>query len=228
VMDLALKTGHPDVPPAAVHCLAELVAGQMEELKNHGNLSLSESQYLGILRKKTGCLFAFSCRLGATLAQGNHDQTRTVEDFGYSFGTAFQLVDDLLDYLGSREQTGKEPGLDFCEGKVTLPVLVAFKRGSPEEKARIRRIFESGQKRSRLSEFTAILHGLGGFSYTLAKARAYVTQAIGLLAAFPSSVARFDLEQTACTVVDKVTFDESPEISIDGSHTVSPCATGRG
>jgi octaprenyl-diphosphate synthase len=113
-------------------------------------------------------------------------------------------VDDLMDYLGSEEQNGKEPGRDLSEGKVTLPVIKAFAKGSPEQRQRIRRIFESRQRKACLGELTAILEQLGGFTHTVGKARQHAARALGLMAAFPASEARLELERAARAVVDQV------------------------
>ena len=200
VMDLALKTGHPGVPQAAVHSLADLVAGQMEEIRNHGNLLMGEAEYLTLVAKKTGSLFAFSCRTGAWLTRGTPEQARSLENFGASFGLAFQLMDDLLDYVGRPEHTGKEQGRDLAERKVTLPVLTAFAASPARERKRIRDIFESGNRKSRLRELKAILEAQGGFSYTLWKARASAEEALGFLTLFPPSEPRREMERIARAV----------------------------
>jgi len=204
VMDLALKTGHPAIPRAAVDTLMELVAGQMEEIRHQGNLLLGEAPYFQVIRKKTASLFAFSCRIGAWLSRASAEQSRSLEEFGRAFGLAFQLVDDLLDYVGQPEHTGKEPGRDLAEGKVTLPLLTAFARGSLAEREKMRDLFSSTRRQARLAEFSAIIEARGGFSHTMQKARACTREALGFLARFSPSEARREMEEIACSVADQV------------------------
>ncbi len=197
VMDLALRTGNASIPPLAVETLMELVEGQMMELQNLGNLRLSERTGLQIIRKKTASLFGMACRLGGLLGCAAPERLRALETFGLQVGTAFQLLDDVRDYLSDQTRTGKEPGRDLAEGKVTLPVLVAFRQADPRDKMRIRQIFSDPGRALCLREITNLVESHGGFSYTLRKAEGYVRKAVSVLRLLPPCGQRADIEQAA-------------------------------
>jgi len=197
VMDLALRTRHASILPLAVETLIQLVEGQMMELQNQGNLSMNESTSMEIIRKKTASLFAMACKLGGILGRGETDQVRALESFGRHLGIAFQLLDDIQDYTSSQDQTGKEPGRDLAEAKVTLPVLAAFRQADRKLKKRIRHIFSDSQRGNHFQELTFLLQDLGGFAYAYEKAVHYVEKAVCALDIVPPCEEKTELEQTA-------------------------------
>ncbi len=197
VVDLALRISHPALLPIAVETLAELVEGQMMELENQGNLDLDESRAMETARKKTAALFSAACRMGASLGGGTDRQVRALGRFGENLGLAFQLLDDVRDYLCPPEDLGKERGRDLAEGKVTLPVLVAYRRGGPRERRRIRGIFADPDRIHHLAELTRLVHSLGGFSFTVHRARVQTERAASALRIFPAGREREELEGEA-------------------------------
>jgi octaprenyl-diphosphate synthase len=201
VMDLALRTGHPDIPELAIHTMMEMVSGQMLEIRHHGNLSLREADYMQIIRKKTASLFDTACRLGATLSGGTPEEIRSLGNFGREAGTAFQLMDDLLDYTGKQAHTGKEPGRDLAEGKVTLPVIVAFRKAGSNQRREIRQIFSDPRRLGSLGDLSALVRDLGGFAHTRLRARECVEKASLSLKVFPACTTKSVLEQTAGSMV---------------------------
>jgi len=204
VMELALKIRHPLIPSLAVESLMLLVEGQMCEIRNQGNLELRAEQYMEIIRKKTAVLFAAACKMGGLLAQGSTKQVSSLGSFGLHFGLAFQLLDDLQDYTALQEETGKEPGRDLAEGKVTLPVLAAFQRADAETRQRFRTLFSARHRAPHLGELRTLIHDLGGFSSTREKARKHVAKAVSSLAHFHSSKSRVELEQITRSIVDQL------------------------
>ncbi len=197
VMDLALRTQNAAILPLAVETLIQLVEGQMMELQNQGNLTLTERTSIAIIEKKTASLFAMACKLGGLLARGKPDQVHALEIFGLHLGVAFQLLDDIQDYLSDRGQTGKEPGRDLAEGKATLPVLVAFRQAGTKDKKRMRQIFSDPQRAKCLREFTALVEDYGGYSYALREAETCLEKAVSSLQNFPDSEAKTHIEQAA-------------------------------
>jgi octaprenyl-diphosphate synthase len=200
-VDLALRTQHDSVLPLAVETLMELVAGQMMELQNHGNLTLEERTALLIIEKKTGSLFAMACKLGGLLGGGRPEDLLALEAYGLHLGTAFQLLDDIRDFLSARDRTGKEPGRDLAEGKVTLPVLAAFRRADTADKKRIRRIYADPRRAARLGELTALLEDNGGFACGFREAEGRLRAAVSALEPIPKGVARDDMERAAWAVI---------------------------
>lgn len=202
VMDLALKTGSEAISRLAVDTLMNLVSGQMQELQNQGNLSLEEREYMEIIGGKTGALFAASCAMGGVIAGASPLHLRALEGFGRQLGLAFQLLDDLGDYLSPQARTGKEPGRDLAEAKVTLPLIAALRNASREQRRTIGALFADPDRRGRLPSFRALIQDLGGFSYTLAAARTCVQAALRSLESLPAGEARNRLAGSARSLIE--------------------------
>src|SRR5258706_11360766 len=151
-----------DVLADATNVIAE---GEVLQLMNMHDPDLSVEDYLRVIRYKTAKLFEASARLGAVLAEVAHDVEECCADYGRSLGTAFQLVDDLLDYEGSTSQLGKNVGDDLREGKPTLPLLVAMERGSSQERDLIRHAIEHGEV-AKLADLVEIVRHTGAIEAT--------------------------------------------------------------
>jgi len=202
VMDLALKTRVEAVPRLTVDTLMHLLSGQMQEIRNQGNLSLDEGEYLEIIGKKTGALFAASCTLGGLVAGGEPEQLRALGTFGRQLGLAFQLLDDLRDYLSEQARTGKEPGRDLAEAKVTLPLIAALRNANQEQRRTVRHLFAGNDRGRHLQRFRALIQDLGGFSYTLALARGCIHRAVRSLEDLPCGEARSSLAGAARALLE--------------------------
>ena len=157
----------------ATNVIAE---GEVLQLMNMHNPDLAVEDYLKVIRFKTAKLFEASARLGAVMAETSHEVEEACADYGRSLGTAFQLVDDLLDYEGSSAQLGKNVGDDLREGKPTLPLLVAMERGSSPERELIRHAIEHGEV-ARLAEIVEIVRHTGAIGATRDAARLQSAQA---------------------------------------------------
>ena len=170
----------------ATNVIAE---GEVLQLMNMHDPDLSVDDYLRVIRFKTAKLFEASARLGAVLAGSDAAVEESCAAYGRSLGTAFQLVDDLLDYEGATAQLGKDVGDDLREGKPTLPLLVAMERGSPAERDLIRHAIEHGEV-ARLQEIVEIVRHTGAIEATRNAARAEADKAALSLAVLPPSVFR--------------------------------------
>ena len=137
----------------ATNVIAE---GEVLQLMNMHDPDVAVDDYLRVIRFKTAKLFEASARLGAVLAEADAAIEEACAAYGRSLGTAFQLVDDLLDYEGATEQLGKNVGDDLREGKPTLPLLIAMERGTPDERALVRHAIEHGEV-ARLAEIVGIV-----------------------------------------------------------------------
>jgi octaprenyl-diphosphate synthase len=146
----------------ATNVIAE---GEVLQLMNVHDPDLAVEDYLRVIRFKTAKLFEASARLGAVLADSPPELEERCADFGRALGTAFQLVDDLLDYEGDAKELGKNIGDDLREGKPTLPLLIAMQRGSEAERALIRGAIEHGEVQ-RLAEIVAIVRRTGALDST--------------------------------------------------------------
>jgi octaprenyl-diphosphate synthase len=161
----------------ATNVIAE---GEVLQLMNMHDPDLAVEDYLRVIRFKTAKLFEASARLGAVLADADSRVEESCAEYGRALGTAFQLVDDLLDYEGATAQLGKNVGDDLREGKPTLPLLIAMERGSAQERALIRHAIEHGEI-ARLSEIVEIVRHTGAISATRDAARAESDKAMRCL-----------------------------------------------
>lgn len=170
----------------ATNVIAE---GEVLQLMNMHDPDLAVNDYLRVIRYKTAKLFEASARLGAVLAEAPAEVEQACAAYGRSLGTAFQLVDDLLDYEGSTAQLGKNVGDDLREGKPTLPLLLAMERGSPADRALIRQAIEHGEV-DRLADIVEIVRQTGAIAATRDAARSEANEAVRQLALLPESTHR--------------------------------------
>lgn len=170
----------------ATNVIAE---GEVLQLMNMRDPDLAVEDYLRVIRFKTAKLFEASARLGALLAGAEPAVEAACADYGRALGTAFQLVDDLLDYEGATAALGKNVGDDLREGKPTLPMLIAMSRGTPAQREILRGAIEHGQI-ERLDEVIDIVRETGALTATRDAARAEVDQARRSLAWLGDSVSR--------------------------------------
>jgi octaprenyl-diphosphate synthase len=174
-----------DILSAAAAIIAE---GEVMQLAAAKNLDTTEDAYLGVIRAKTAELFAAACEVGPVLAERAKAEQAACRSFGMNLGIAFQLVDDALDYGGSRARLGKNVGDDFREGKITLPVILAFRRGNEEERRFWRDALESGESaEADLQRAIALLSRHRALEDTVERARHYGAIAKDALALFPES-----------------------------------------
>jgi len=183
----------------ATNVIAE---GEVLQLMNMHDPDLSVDDYLRVIRFKTAKLFEASARIGAVLAEASPEVEESCADYGRSLGTAFQLIDDLLDYEGATEQLGKNVGDDLREGKPTLPLLHAMERGTAAERDLIRHAIEHGEV-ARLAEIVEIVRRTGAITATRGAARAEADKAADALRVLPASVYREALLEFCFRSVDR-------------------------
>ena len=183
----------------ATNVIAE---GEVLQLMNMHDPDLAVDDYLRVIRFKTAKLFEASARLGAVLANAPSVIENACADYGRSLGTAFQLVDDLLDYEGDTHALGKNVGDDLREGKPTLPLLVAMARSTAPERDLIRHAIEHGEI-ERLPEIIAVVRRTGALSATRDAARAEAAKAQASLGTLPDTPARQALLELCLRSVDR-------------------------
>ena len=170
----------------ATNVIAE---GEVLQLMNMHDPDLTVEDYLRVIRFKTAKLFEASARLGAVLGGADATLEESCADYGRCLGTAFQLVDDLLDYEGDTASLGKNVGDDLREGKPTLPLLLAMERGTAQERQLIRRAIEEGEEK-RLAEIIAVVRRTGALDATRSAAQREADKARSRALALPPSRAR--------------------------------------
>ncbi len=183
----------------ATNVIAE---GEVLQLVNIHDPDVTEQRYLDTIRFKTAKLFEAAAQIGVVVGGGTLDQENGLAAYGRHLGTAFQLVDDALDYCAEADQLGKNLGDDLAEGKPTLPLLYAMWRGDAAQSSLIRRAIEGGG-RERIAEITAAIESTGAIQYTLALAEREAAEAQAALTAIPPSeyldaltgLARFAVER---------------------------------
>ena len=188
-----------DVLADATNVIAE---GEVLQLMNMHDADLAVEDYLRVIRYKTAKLFEASARLGAVIADAPREIEDACANFGRSLGTAFQLIDDLLDYEGDPAALGKNVGDDLREGKPTLPLLFAMSHGTPEEAALIRHAIEQGEV-ERLGEIVQIVRHTGAIDATREAARREADHARERLSMLPPSDARDALMELCIRSIER-------------------------
>ena len=183
-----------DILSTAAVVIAE---GEVAQLAAAKNTATSEDEYLTIIRGKTAELFAAACEVGPVLGERPKAEQAACRSYGMNLGIAFQLIDDALDYGGSRAALGKNVGDDFREGKITLPIVLAFRRGNEEERAFWARCLERGEiVDGDLERAMELLARHRALADTVERARHYgaiAKDALGLFADGPAKRALLDV-----------------------------------
>ena len=166
-----------------------IAEGEVLQLLNIGNADTTEQAYLDVIERKTAVLFSAATRLGAVLAGLPAEQEEALAQYGLDLGYAFQISDDVLDYVSDADTLGKNIGDDLAEGKPTLPVIHAIAHSSPEQAASLRRAIESGGLDS-LDNIVDAIRNSGAIEHARARAEHYAQSARAALSALPVSAAR--------------------------------------
>lgn len=167
----------------ATNIIAE---GEVLQLMNCNDPDINEADYLRVIRYKTAQLFEAAGRLGAIVNESPRDLEDALGSYGMHLGTAFQIIDDVLDYSGATDLIGKNVGDDLAEGKPTLPLLFAMKHGSPEEAEIIRKAIQEGDA-SNFQRILEIVRHTGALEHSHRQAEAEAALAQAAIAALPSS-----------------------------------------
>src|SRR5436190_701093 len=175
---------------------AVIAEGEVMQLAAAKNTATTEDEYLSVIRGKTAELFAAACEVGPALGGRSKDEQSACRSFGMNLGIAFQLVDDALDYGGKAAKLGKNVGDDFREGKITLPVVLSFRRGSESERTFWRRALEDGDSTDAdLEQAIALMAKHRALEDTIQRARHYGAIANDALALVPASPMKEALEE---------------------------------
>jgi octaprenyl-diphosphate synthase len=165
----------------------------------------SEDDYLAVIRAKTAALFGAACEVGPTIAHRPKAEIAACRGYGINLGIAFQLIDDALDYGGTSAKLGKNVGDDFREGKITLPVVLSFRRGSEQERAFWRRTLEQGEiADSDLETAITTMHKHRSLEDTVERARHYGAMARDALELFPASTWKAALIEVVDFCIERV------------------------
>ena len=183
----------------ATNVIAE---GEVLQLMNMHDPGLDEAAYLQVIRSKTAKLFEASARLGAVLSGAGPALEQACAAYGQALGTAFQVIDDVLDYAGDAQELGKNLGDDLREGKVTLPLIAAMRRGTADQRALIRHAIETGGL-DELQQIIAIVRETGALEVAQEAAAGEAERAVSAAAQLPDNEHARALLQLAASLLQR-------------------------
>lgn len=193
---MMLDTGQMRVMEILAEATNVIAEGEVMQLMNMHDAALDEAGYVRVIRSKTAKLFEASARLAAVLSGAPQAVEQACADYGQALGTAFQVIDDMLDYDGNASEMGKNLGDDLREGKATLPLIIAMQRAAPEQRQRIVQAIETGGA-EHLDEILAVVRSTGSLHATRAAAATEAQRAIDALGVLPGNSFKDALLQLA-------------------------------
>jgi len=196
--ELMVEDGSLKVLKILSNASAVIAEGEVDQLTAQRQIETSEERYLAIIGAKTAALFAAASRIAAVVAEADERREQALDDYGRNLGIAFQLVDDAIDYDSDASTMGKARGDDFREGKMTLPVILAYARGSEDER-KFWQAAISGHREGddALAEATRLIARHDALAATRERARHFAARAIDALSIFPDSAARRAMTEAA-------------------------------
>lgn len=201
---LMVEDGSLEVLRILSNASAVIAEGEVLQLTTSNDTETSEEAYLEVIRAKTAVLFAAACQIGAVVAQRPAAEEEALRSYGLNLGIAFQLVDDVLDYSAHQARLGKTVGDDFREGKITLPVVLAFRRGDETERSFWRRTLEElDQREGDLDHALALMDRHNALRDTVERARHYGAIARDALGLFPDAPMKRALLDVIDFVIDR-------------------------
>jgi octaprenyl-diphosphate synthase len=199
-----VETGSLEVLRILSDASAVIAEGEVLQLTTAHDLTTDLARYDQVIRGKTAALFAAATEVGGVISGVPAERVEALRVYGDGLGMAFQLADDLLDYGGSSAALGKNTGDDFREGKVTLPVILAYGRGDDAARDFWRRTIAQGrQEEGDLERAMTYLAATDALADTQVTARAHADRALAALAGFPAGAMRTALEDIVAFVVDR-------------------------
>ena len=190
-LSIAAQTERMEIIRIVAEITEHMSQGEINQLAQKGNLGLSETEYLEVIRYKTAMLIQGACHVGAIIADAPKQLESAMTDYGYHLGMAFQMADDLLDYTADSQTLGKEIGADLREGKLTLPLIHALARADAPDKAAMRQMIGTAKlSAGQFGRFIELLNRYGGVAYVRERAAGHLQKAHAALSVFPDSKTR--------------------------------------
>jgi octaprenyl-diphosphate synthase len=180
-----------------------LSLGELQQMDRRGNTdSHSEKIYFQLIERKTATLFEAAAH-GSGILNGNEAHAEALRIYGVHIGIAFQLRDDVLDYIGDLQKIGKEPGTDLAEGSMTLPLIHAMRHVSSDAQRELLQTALTTRDRSMLQEVVSILESSGSIDYAQERTREYQSKAVDAIATLPDSVYKTAMQSLAHSIADR-------------------------
>jgi octaprenyl-diphosphate synthase len=200
---LLLSLEHDDFPFLKITSgsVRRMSEGEIHQIQKSRKLDMDEETYVQIISDKTASLLSTCCEIGAASTTDDPEKLRLMREYGEHVGLAFQIRDDVLDYVGRRSITGKPTGLDLSEKKLTLPLIHALSQAPKKEGSEILSIVKNGGKKVRVNDVVTFVRKYGGIEYAESKAVQYSSLAKSMLLSFPASPSKDSLIAFADFVV---------------------------
>lgn len=186
----AVAFKNQDIMEALSEATTRMTEGELLQLNRAGDPDITEEEYIEIISSKTGALISAACRIGGILGNVNADREDALARFGMKAGIAFQMADDILDYMAEESELGKRLGKDLGEGKITLSLIHLLKTATRSEKEEIKDIIKNGFSKERLSRILTLFRKYRAIEESFKKAKDLVDEAKAELLIFPSSPER--------------------------------------
>jgi octaprenyl-diphosphate synthase len=202
--DLMIQIQNAEILRVMANATTRLAEGEIMELLRTSDVNTTEDDYYEVIDNKTAVLLSAACEIGAVLGSVDAQKRSALREFGHHLGMAFQLKDDLLDYVSTDSTLGKNTGIDFKEGKVTLPLIHTLKQVTAAERETI--LTALAKKRTSKKDFQkvkAIIEGYGGLEYTSNTSREHIDKARGFLDLFPPSPYKDALLELASYIITR-------------------------
>ncbi len=202
--ELMVADGSLEVLHILSRASSVIAEGEVHQLITANDTDTTEEDYLEVIAAKTARLFAAATEIGAVVADRPAEEKAALHAFGHNIGMAFQLIDDMLDYSARQATLGKAVGDDFREGKITLPVILAFRHGDEDARAFWRRTLEDlEQKMGDLKRAVQMLESAGALAATIERAREYGRKANDALSIFPDCEHKLALQEAVAFAVNR-------------------------
>jgi heptaprenyl diphosphate synthase len=219
--NLISLSNSPEVMEKLTTTIKVMCSGEIRQLGLLFDLNLSEEDYFDKTYRKTACLFASSCAVGAILGKAPQKQIRMLEQYGLYLGYAYQIIDDVLDFVSDSELLGKPVASDLSQGNITLPVILALKDHRQGEK--LRNILQNGVSQpSQLNQVQEILEESGALEESVYLSRQYLELGLTLLEELPQTTVIEEMKSLSRYLLEGYYKKLSPEISVIPPLTMSP------
>jgi len=199
---MMVAVGNPRVMEIVAHATNVIAEGEVLQLLNMHNPDVDENGYLQVIRSKTAKLFEAASQIGALIAGADEAGIEAAGEYGRSIGTAFQLIDDVLDYAVNSAEIGKNVGDDLREGKPTLPLIWLMQHGTPQQRELVRTCIENGDEQHFDEVLSAITHS-GALTYTREQAEIAARRAAEAISSLPDSQFKKSLLELSAFAVDR-------------------------
>lgn len=200
---LSVEGNDFDFLKVVTNTVKRMSEGELLQIKKTQKLNIDEETYFRIISDKTASLLSTCCEIGATSTTDNTDKIIAMRNYGENLGLAFQIRDDILDYIGSSKLVGKPLGADIKDKKITLPLIYSLKQATKNERANVIKMIKNGKKKNNIEEIIEFVNKYDGMKYAFSIAKEYSKKAKESLSIFENSESRFALEALVDFVIER-------------------------